>query len=170
MATMMKRVLLATGFLVLALAALVVVARLTTRSVDGIGCDPAEKVAYHVHAHLTIMDRGRISYPPAGVGIHPEHLCLYWLHTHRPSGVIHIEAPHRFTPTLGQFFDIWGEPLSNTQVWNFKVGPSTAMKVYVDRKLHAGNPRDIPLFNHTAVTIEIGPPFKAPPIPDFSTG
>ena len=170
MATMTKRILLATGFLVLIVAAFVAFARLTSRSVDSIGCDPTENVTYHVHAHLTIMDRGKISYPPAGVGIHPEHLCLYWLHTHLPYGVIHIEAPHRFTPTLGQFFDIWGEPLSRTQVWTFHVGPGESMKVYVDRKPYPGNPRDIPLFNHTAVTIEIGPPFKPAPIPDFSTG
>jgi hypothetical protein len=151
----------------LLIAAFVVLARATVKHIDGIGCDAMEQVTYHVHAHLTMVVGGRISYPPAGVGIHYEHLCLYWLHTHDASGIIHIEAPHPILPSLGAFFDIWGQPLSPRQVAAFRITRGMSMRVYVDGTPYQGNPRDIRLRNHTAVTIELGPPFVPPPLPDF---
>src|SRR5437868_3603602 len=103
----MRRLLIILGLLLLALIVYVAVARLTVHAIDGLSCDPTEQVNYHVHAHLTIANRGSLSYPPANVGIHLlDHLCLYWLHTHDNSGIIHIEAPHPIRPTLGNFFDI----------------------------------------------------------------
>ncbi len=47
--------------------------------------------------------------------------CFYWLHVHTTDGIVHIESPSKTQGfTLGQFFDIWGVPLSSTQV-----GPAT---------------------------------------------
>src|SRR5215211_2872721 len=47
------------------------------------------------------------SYPiPAGIGIVPNN-CIYWIHTHDDSGLIHIESPVKKEFTLGQFLDIW---------------------------------------------------------------
>ena len=42
--------------------------------------------------------------------------CIYWLHTHAPDGVIHIESPTQRIYTLGNFFDDWRQPLSADQV------------------------------------------------------
>jgi hypothetical protein len=145
----------------------VVVARLTSKSIDAISCDFAGSVSYHVHAHLTIVVKGRLLYPPGGVGIHYEHLCLYWLHTHDASGVIHIEAPHRIEPTLKNFFDIWGQPLSRHIVWRYRVPAQGSMRVFVGHHTYMADPGSITLFNHTVVTIEVGPPFIPPPAPNF---
>lgn len=163
----MRRGLLVLGAGFLAAVAIIAVARATSRSIDGIGCDPTEQVRYHVHAHLTIVYDGRPAYPPGGVGIHYEHLCLYWLHTHDATGIIHIEAPHPFLPALGAFFDIWGQPLSPRAVWTYRVTAGKSMRVYVDGRLYRDDPRSIRLRNHTAVTLEIGPPFVPPPRPHF---
>lgn len=154
--------------IVMGCAAFVFVARLTSKSIDAIGCDLAGSVTYHVHAHLTIVVNGRSQYPPGGVGIHYEHLCLYWLHTHDASGIIHIEAPHRITPMLRNFFDIWGEPLSPTDVWKYHVAGGGSIRTFVDGRRFSGDPGTVTLFNHTAVTIEIGPPFVPPPAPNFA--
>ena len=46
-------------------------------------------------------------YPiPADIGIIPEK-CIYWLHTHDNSGIMHIESPTKRNFTLGQFLQIW---------------------------------------------------------------
>ena len=47
--------------------------------------------------------------------------CFYWMHVHAQDGIIHIESPTPKTYELGQFFDIWGLPLSSTQI-----GPTRA--------------------------------------------
>ncbi|HZU14212.1 MAG TPA: hypothetical protein VFB58_15335 [Chloroflexota bacterium] len=140
----------------------VVLAHRTAHATDGIGC--GGNVSYHVHAYLSIVVRGRISHPPAGVGFDYLHLCLYWLHTHDASGVIHIEAPHPITPTLGQFFAVWHQPLTHSRVAQWRVSRSEQLRAYVGRNLVPGDPAAIALHDHTVVTLEIGPPF-IPPIP-----
>lgn len=164
----MRRIVIIITAVVLAGVVLVAVGRATAKSIDSIPCVGSEQVTYHVHAHLTIVLNGtRRYYPPEGVGISLLHLCLYWLHTHDASGIIHIEAPHRIAPTLGNFFDIWGQPLSRRHVWHFTVPPGSPMRVYVGRRLYHGDPRRIMLFFHTKVTIEIGPRFIPPPAPNW---
>ena len=96
-----------------------------TTPVDGIKCAPVEQLAYHIHAHLSVFDDGRLYALPAGIGIPGSSTvqtsegpvatgghCFYWLHTHTSDGVIHIESPTQRIYTLGQFFDEWHQPLT----------------------------------------------------------
>lgn len=127
-------------------------------------CDQSgERVSYHKHAHLEIYDAGKPVTVPALIGFNVDHDCLYWVHTHQPSyGVIHIEAPYKILPTLGDFFKIWGAPLNSTQVGTTKVQPGQSIKVFVNEKPFYGDPNTIVLHAHTNVTIDIGPPFPKP--------
>ena len=84
------------------------------RAIDGIGCNPMEQAAFHVHSHLDIIINGVNFLVPSQIGI-PSN-CFYWLHTHDESGKIHIEAPMLRDFTLGQLFDIWNKKLSNDQI------------------------------------------------------
>lgn len=133
--------------------------------IDGlIGCNAGMEsgTVYHVHMHLTMYDAGKPVTLPALIGFNNNHDCLYWLHTHDTTGIIHLEAPHHLTPTLGNFFDVWGQPLSVTEVAASSVKPGQRLEVFVNMKLYRGNPRDIKLASHTTITIEIGPPFVKP--------
>src|SRR5258708_5443270 len=58
--------------------------------IDGIPCEQTEQLSYHVHAHLTIIVNGQPVVVPANIGI-PGGRCVYWLHTHDTSGIIHVE-------------------------------------------------------------------------------
>jgi hypothetical protein len=42
------------------------------------------------------------------MGIIPNS-CIFWLHTHDESGIIHIESPIEQSFTLGQFLNVWKE-------------------------------------------------------------
>jgi hypothetical protein len=137
---------------------------------SGITCDTGEHVTttdHHYHAHLTILYQGTDVSIPAQVGIPATAVptCLYWLHTHDTTGLIHIEAPapkdHGFT--LGQFFDVWGQTLSPSQVTTFKADSTHQIKIWVDGQPYTGNPRDIVLKAHEQIVIEVGPPFVDPP-------
>jgi hypothetical protein len=77
---------------------------------------------------------------------------FYWLHTHDASGVIHIESPVRRRYTLGEFFDVWGQPLGPNQV-----GPVRGhLTILVDGAVVAGDPRDIPLDEHSVIQLDLG--------------
>ena len=75
-------------------------------TIQGVECDPTEGTVFHVHAHLDLIVDSKSATIPAGIGIKPNE-CLYWLHTHNTSGVIHIESPQQTTFTLGQFIQVW---------------------------------------------------------------
>jgi hypothetical protein len=143
--------------------------------VDGITCRTTmlQKVGYHIHVHVDIFVNGRQKRIPAGAGIaaprFPEHLstglfvdnsstsCLYWLHVHANDGIIHIESPVRRTFTLGQFFDIWGQPLGPDQV-----GPARGRVVAFENGHRlTGSPRNIPLLTHAVIQLDVGSPVVA---------
>ena len=98
-------------------------------TINGIPCDLGERLVFHIHAHVAIYANGQPLTVPYGIGIgKPWQVqqsteepfvvagsCFYWLHTHTGDGIIHIESPVQRTFTLGDFFVIWGQPLSSSQ-------------------------------------------------------
>lgn len=143
------------------------------QTVDGISCGTQEYATLHVHTHLAIFYNGKQIQVPQYVGFAPDLAgggCLYWIHTHDASGIIHVEAPDISPPqggpyTLGMFFDIWGQPLSSDNVAGLS-GPVTA---YVNGTTYNGDLRTIPLGAHQQITLEIGTPVVAPPYYAFPT-
>jgi len=140
--------------------------------IDRIACQAGEQVLFHIHAHLTIFVDGAARQVPAGIGIAPPYeveetpagafvagaACFMWLHTHSADGIIHTESPVRRVYTLGDFFDIWGQPLGRERVGPAR-GPVTAL---VDGRVFGGNPRTIPLLTHAQIQLEVGRPLRAP--------
>jgi hypothetical protein len=143
----------------------------TGQTVDGIQCDSGASVVYHVHTHLSVYVNGALRPLPIGIGIvspvveQTQHggfaeatQCYYWLHVHAQDGVIHIESPAVRSYTLGQFFDIWRQPLGPDGV----AGAAGRLTVYVNQKRYAGNPRDIELGSHEDIQIDVGQPLVPP--------
>ena len=132
-------------------------------TVGGISCDAMEGQRLHIHQHLVIFDHGKQVAIPPNVGQPLARRCIYWLHTHTPDGVIHIEAPSDRSFTLGDFFLVWGQPLGRTIAASAHAPKGAALKVWVDGKPFAGDPRTIALKSHTDIVLEVGPPFVTPP-------
>jgi hypothetical protein len=137
------------------------------QTVDGIKCAPLEQLAYHIHAHLQVYVDGQPRALPPAVGmVRPGYErtthgffygalgCYYWLHVHAQDGVIHIESPTVKIYSLGNFFDIWRQPLSADQVAAAK-GKITA---FVNGKPWTASPRAIPLKSHEVIQIDVGSP------------
>src|SRR5215216_2363057 len=78
--------------------------------ISDISCDTMEHFNTHIHAHLDIFISGKEFAIPSDIGIIPNK-CIYWLHTHDDTGVIHIESPEDRNFTLGEFF-IYGDKTS----------------------------------------------------------
>jgi hypothetical protein len=144
------------------------------KAVDGIQCQTNEQTVYHVHSHLSVFVNGKQRVIPYGIGIPgdvPQQTaqgvfistgtCFYWLHTHANDGIIHIESPSaNLTFNLGEFFDIWGQPLKTNQIATAK-GHITA---YLNGKLFIGNLRDIPLGYHNVIQLDVGKVVPPQPI------
>jgi hypothetical protein len=131
--------------------------------ISGIACDAMEGQRMHIHQHLVLLDHGKPVTIPPNVGRVPARNCLYWIHTHTPDGIIHIESPQSRTFTLADFFAIWGQPLSRTRAASMRARKGTRLRVWVDGKRYRGDPRNIPLVAHADIVIEAGPPFVPPP-------
>jgi hypothetical protein len=130
----------------------------TGQSVDSIQCNANEQLLFHIHAHLAIFVSGTARQVPAEVGIPPGAGCLYWLHTHASDGIMHIESPVQRTFTLGDFFDVWRQPLGPDQA-----GPEHGhVTAFYNGALYQGNPRNIPLNRYAKIQLDVGTPLIAP--------
>jgi hypothetical protein len=148
-------------------------------TIDGIRCQGAEQILFHIHAHLTVFVNGAPRRIPSGVGIPGAKVastptgpyvaagsCFYWLHTHAADGIIHIESPVQRTYTLGNFFDVWRQRLSPTDVGPV-AGHVTAL---YNGQVFRGNPRQIPLNKHAQIQLDVGWPLVAPVRITFPAG
>ncbi|WP_321798340.1 hypothetical protein [Caballeronia sp. J97] len=133
----------------------------TGSPVDGLICAAGMAETFHVHAHVAIFKDGQWLAFPKNVGILSQ--CNYETHTHDNTGIIHIETPNLKNFTLGQVFDIWGQPLSSTNV----AGITGNIVVYIndngDVRRYTGDPRNIPLTSLRDITFQIGTPLTTLP-------
>jgi hypothetical protein len=155
------------GLVALVLIAFVVRANLSGSAdadpvIDGVQCNTTEQLVYHIHAHLTIYDAGRLVPLPAGIGIDQKNKCIYWLHTHDTSGVIHVESPTEKQYTLKNFLDIWGQAVNKTSFLTQTIAAGHSVRAYVGGALYAGDPGSILLTPHKVITLEYGPPWVTP--------
>lgn len=151
-------------------------------TIDGVACDNSTPT-YHIHAHVSLYVNGHLQAIPLAIGVvNPQvalgfvwnGTCWYWLHTHDATGMVHIEPPNSMSMTLGQFFDIWGEPLSATVSGADMTGTVATfngpLHVWVNGTAFTGDPRTIAFTAHEEITLEIGSPLKAPPVVNFPSG
>jgi hypothetical protein len=123
---------------------------------SSVPCGPSEVLTRHEHAHLTIIIRGQLRTVPAFIGITATQIC--WLHTHDTTGIIHIEAGENRTFTLGDFFALWRQPLSQTVIDGEQAANGETVQATLDQQIYAGSPETIVLRNHEDIVLQLGPP------------
>jgi len=70
----------------------------------------------HMHYTIKITLDNYIIVVPANIGI--TDTCMRPVHTHNDSGYVHVELPTSYAgplPTLGDFFDVWGQTFSDKE-------------------------------------------------------
>jgi hypothetical protein len=148
--------------LLLGVAASPALGQATGQTVNGISCDAQEGQRIHIHQHLAIFDHGKPVAIPQYIGIPAASRCIYWLHTHTPDGIIHVEAPSDRSFTLGDFFAVWQQPLDKRRAASARVEKNESMRVWLNGQPYAGDPAKIPLTAHADIVIQVGPPFTKP--------
>jgi hypothetical protein len=125
--------------------------------VDGIPCETKEFFNFHIHAHLDVFVNGHVLTVPALVGIE-DNTCLYWLHTHDSTGIMHMEAPQTQNFTLNQFIDIWRSTSTNPP-------PTGEPIIYVNGQVVTTSLSATELNAHDEIVLVYGNP--PPNIPTF---
>jgi hypothetical protein len=143
----------------------------------GLELEPHEFFAYHVHAHLDVFVSGTPVRVPAGIGIVIADPGVQWgrlpdgsrayggirecgspcispLHTHDDSGILHTESQLHHPNRLGQFFTEWQVRLSRSCVGGY----CRRVRVFVNGKRYAGDPRAITLTDRKEIAIVVGKP------------
>jgi len=169
-------------------------------NVDGITCDASmADSGYHVHFFIGLYVNGQQIAVPDGVGMsepsgeatfnnvpnQTEYVypspgstqgCYYGMHTHDPSGVVHVEVPNpnnvpitQSMTTLGQFLDIWGQSIDLVHFGQYN-GPVT---IYTSGQTYrggqnngyvysytysqfTGDPMQMPIYSHEVIWIMVG--------------
>ncbi len=88
----------------------------------------------HFHPLLKVYVNGKQIPAPANIGIDPtqDAMQMAGLHTHDTTGTIHVEGVP--AARLGQFFRIWGVPLSATQLGPYHARGNDAVRMWIDGK------------------------------------
>lgn len=134
---------------------------------SGLDASTMEGTELHHHEHLDLYVNGHRVIVPALVGIDERAGFLTELHTHDPSGIIHVESPVRRSFTLGQFFCEWGVKLNANCLGRYR----GRLAWWVNGRRMQGNPALLPLRQHQEIVIAAGrPPTTVPSSYDFPAG
>ena len=138
------------------------------QQVLGLDCRQALNSKWHHHVHLSLFVNGVQYAIPRGTGMknpgqapfvyHAD--CVYFLHTHDGTGIIHIEPPGPDVYSLHQYFALWGRKLSTTDVAGYK----GAVTVFVNGIQENIDPNTIKFKPYDQITLEVGTPVVTPPV------
>ena len=92
-------------------------------------CLSTEGQVMHIHPYLTINIDGTPYTIPADIGTKP---CLRMIHTHDTTGRIHVESPVVRTFRLSDFFAVWGETFTSTQILSYNTGTTHVIEMTLD--------------------------------------
>ena len=126
-----------------------------------IGIPPGGKEKFHIHAMLHIYVNGVLSPLPADIGLDSAKGVESSMHTHDGTGIIHMEAPHPYNYTLGDFFSVWGVKLGPAQVGGLTGYGGDHLHFYLNGK-PLSNPAALMLHKDDSVVIGYGPDSSFP--------
>jgi len=120
----------------------------------------------HIHQHLDLFVDGKAVEVPGDLGIGEGFISDLHTHASYPPGIIHVESPTQARFSLGQFFAVWGVPLSATGIGSLRESGTKQLKAWVDGKPVTADPTRIVLAEHQQITIAYGTPAQEPkPVP-----
>jgi hypothetical protein len=99
-------------------------------------------------AHVELFANKRVLLLPKGIGA--VQSCTYPVRTSAPTGVVEYVPSAR--PTLGDLFDVWGQPLTARGFAGFH----GEVSAWVGGKRWHGDARSIPLRRHAEIVVEVG--------------
>jgi hypothetical protein len=129
--------------------------------VRGLHCRRGGLRRYGVH--LEIFARRLVVIIPPGIGVAPPLTrrgayvvagrCSYPARTIEPTGVIQVAQGAKVT--LGDFFALWGQPLTATRILSFREADGKRIRAFYNGRRWRGPPGAIPFTRHAEITLEV---------------
>jgi hypothetical protein len=144
--------------------------------IGGLRCTQARGRRFGVHLELFVDGLDVVIPPGVGVAL-PQHRhgayvtggrCSYPLRTSDPTGV--IEVARGAAVALGDFFDVWGQPLSERRALGFSAGARRRLAVFVNGQRWRGPVRAVALRRHASIVVELGRHVTRHPVYLFPAG
>jgi hypothetical protein len=125
----------------------------STAGATSIQCSPVESLATHYHVALRLHRDGGTDVLPANTGINT--FCLYWIHVHDGSGIVHVEAPAAYQDHTFVLADVFAVAKLRFDAGHLGSAsyPGRALSVYVDGGRWSGSPGAVPLVNLEAIDV-----------------
>ena len=133
-----------------------------------IGLQPLteEGQVLHIHQHLDIFVDGKPVEVPGDLGIGEGFISDLHTHASYPPGIVHVESPTDARFTLGQFFAVWGVPLSATTLGGLSEKGDKQLRAWVNGKEVTADPTRIVLAEHQQIVLAYGAAAQEPkPVP-----
>lgn len=124
-----------------------------------------EGTIQHLHAHLDIVVNGKPVPVPAEIGIDEQTQRISPVHTHDPTGVVHVESPSLATFSLGQVFTEWQVALAADRIGGLRTEHGQTLQAYVNGRPVAGDPAAITLHPHDEIALIYSPASSPAPAP-----
>jgi hypothetical protein len=133
-------------------------------------------------AHVELFADGHEIIIPAGIGISPPQRrigarvrggrCVYPLRTSEPTGVLTIDFGRLggAAPTIGELFQLWGQPLGPHRLLAFTAPATHSVKGFLNGRPVRGDLRAIRLHPHSQIVLELGPHVDPHPSYRFPPG
>jgi len=130
--------------------------------------NPPQPLAFYAHLSILVNNEPQKIPLYLGASRQPPTHCFYAIHTHDSTGRIHVTPAAPGTFTLGELFQIWGQPLTNTNVAGITGLP---IEIFVTDngtsvKVEDTDWSSIELRSHREITIALGTPLEE--IPNFT--
>jgi hypothetical protein len=130
-----------------------------------LGLPPVGKEQYHKHSLIHIYNDGLLVPIAPNIGIDRKQNAYSSVHTHDPTGIIHMESerPHKFT--LGDFFAIWGVQFGRQSLGSLRSEGDKQVRVYVNGK-RIQNPVEYVMRDGDNISVGYGTDDSFPHEPD----
>jgi hypothetical protein len=138
--------------------------------------------AHPYAAHIELFAAAHEIVVPAGIGVAPPQRrqgasvlggqCTYPIRTADPTGVILIDpsSAGEAEPTVGELFELWGQPLSRHRLAGFTATGDGSVAAFVDGRRVLGPASAIALRRHAQIVLELGPHVQPHPSYRFAPG
>jgi hypothetical protein len=117
----------------------------------------------HIHPRLSVYVNDKPVTVPVNIGIDPARPPgdMAGLHTHDSAGTIHNEG--MADARLGQFFEIWGVPFSESRLGLYEARGQNAVRMWVDGKPSQAF-GDLRLADGQKIVVSFGDRDQPPPL------